>query len=299
MSKSNGGLAPVSEHIPASLNDGAPAGVLSAETLISKAIEHQVPIETMERLLVMRRELRAEQAREVFYRALSAFQAAIPGIPKTQTATVRSDRGSYTYQYANIADIQRAIAPAMQAHGLSVTFDTRHQDNGYLVRCTVHHESGHSETTGFLVPIDQRARMNDAQKAGSALTYGRRYALCAALGIVTAEDDDDAQSLSNPSQAGKSASPSHPMSNADDPTRSAPPVRQNGALISKAQVEALEGRIAELDLDAERVRDWLSRATNGQVQEFAALTPAMLEQLEAKLELWAEREAIQQAEADA
>ncbi len=31
---------------------------------------------------------------------------------------------------------------------------------------------------------------NAAQQAGSAETYGKRYALCAALGIVTGEDDD-------------------------------------------------------------------------------------------------------------
>src|SRR5215472_6553855 len=36
----------------------------NAEALIAKAIEHQVPVETMERLLALRDRLRAEQARE-------------------------------------------------------------------------------------------------------------------------------------------------------------------------------------------------------------------------------------------
>ena len=41
------------------------------------------------------------------------------------------------------------------------------------------------------VPLPDIIRgQNAAQQAGSAETYGKRYALCAALGIVTGEDDD-------------------------------------------------------------------------------------------------------------
>ncbi len=122
---------------------------------------------------------------------------------------------------------------------------------GYLVACIVHHREGHSERTEFLVPIDVQARMNDAQKAGSALTYGRRYALCAALGIVTAEEDDDGratEAISSHSQepsgsnrvgnsyppAGSPVTSPPPTQVAGHPSGSAPPVRPNGASHSAA-----------------------------------------------------------------
>ena len=63
--------------------------------------------------------------------------------------------------------------------------------------------------------------------------------------------------------------------------------------ITAAQQRRLEARIAELGLEHERVREWARRASKGVVQQFADLTLAMYEKLDAKLEDWAERAAIQ------
>lgn len=265
----------------------APAGqvaVMEPETLIAKAIESNVPVESLERLLAMRAELKAEQAREAFSLALTEFQAGIPPIPKTKTAKVQGRNGSFTYHYADIAAIQRAISPRLKSCGLSVTFDTRQEGDTLNVVCIVHHSQGHSERTSFPVPIDRAARMNDTQKVGSALTYGRRYALCAALGIVTAEDDDDAQTLNQPEPSGYS----HPTQSEGGPTRSAPPGRQNGAPISSAQHKRLEARISELSLDRERVKAWVHRAWS--VEHLTQLNQAQYTALDGNLEGWAEKE---------
>ena len=212
-----------------------------AERLISKAIEQQTPIETMERLLAMRKELKAEAAREAFYLALSEFQADIPTIPKQQVASVRSQKGSYQYRYADLSDIQKTIAPTLKTHGLSVTFDTENEQGAYVISCIVHHRNGHSETTRFRVPIDDQARMNSTQKAGSALTYGRRYALTAALGIVSADADDDAQSLNEiqPYQP-----PAQPVQN------------QKPGGLSDKQLRLLGAKIKEAGADREAVKAW-------------------------------------------
>lgn len=217
---------------------------LSPADLIAKAIAAGTPVEALERLLAMRAELKREQARAAFFEGLSAFQAEIPNINKSKTANVQSARGGYAYRYADIADIQRAIAPTMHRNGLSVTFDTKHTEGGYLITCIVHHVEGHSERTEFLVPIDAQARMNDAQKAGSALTYGRRYALCAALGIVTAEDDDDGQAMNAPSQRREYV---------EKPVEYKAP-----QVISDTQHKHLESLLAESGLPRERVRAWLA-----------------------------------------
>lgn len=263
---------------------------MNPEALIAKGIEHGLPVETMERLLAMRAELKAEAAREAFAAALANFQAAIPPIAKTKTAAVQSKRtgGRYVYRYADITDIQRAIAPVMHANGMSVTFDTRQEGETLHVVCIVHHAQGHSERTIFPVPIDRAARMNDTQKMGSALTYGRRYALCAALGIVTAEEDDDAQAMTIDSHAGEPAATPQPWAPGNTPTRNDPPGRQNGSPISEAQHRRLEARISELGLDRERVKSWTKRAWG--IEHLNQVPADRYARLDTKLDAWAESE---------
>lgn len=281
-------MKPVSELLPVAAAPAPSGGAIAAltpETLIAKAIEANVPVEALARLLAMRAELKREQAREAFFAALAHFQASIPAIPKRRTATVKSDRGSYQYNYADLPAIQVAIAPALRDMGLSVTFSTEHQPGGYLVTCWVHHTAGHSEQTPFFVPLDPRARMNDAQKAGAALTYGRRYALCAALGIVTAEDDDDGNGADSP-PAGVTP-PGH------GPRGSAPPVQPNGAPISAAQHRLLEHHITEFGLDRERVKTWVQRAWG--VAHLTEVPAINFGHLLYRIQLWADQAAAAEA----
>lgn len=168
---------------------------LNAEALIAKAIEHAVPIETLERLLALRDKLKAESATGAFFSALSRFQTDCPIIPKTKTAKITSSAGSYTYSYAPLEVIVARVGPLLERHGLSYRFETNLEDRGdttwQVATCLVHHVGGHAESSTFRAPIDAKARMNDMQKAASAVTYAKRYAFCNALGIVTGDEDDD------------------------------------------------------------------------------------------------------------
>lgn len=173
--------------VPASL----PVPNVDPERLLAQAVASNVPIETLERLLALREKLKAEQARTLFFAALAAFQGECPIIGKNKTAKIEGSRGSYSYSYAPLDEIVRQVGPILQRHGLSYTFDTRDEERAKVVLCHIHHVAGHSESTTFRVPVDQGARMNDAQKDASAVTYGRRYAFCGSLGILTGDADDD------------------------------------------------------------------------------------------------------------
>lgn len=171
----------------------APASV---EGLIALAIEHGAAIEPLERLMAMRDRIRAEQAREAFFEALSAFQSECPVIPKGKQVSVRSQSGgSYTYSYAPLEEIAKVIAPVLRRHGLSYRFNTQFESSppAQVVTCIVNHRQGHQEQSEFRTPIDSGARMNVMQQAASAQTYGRRYALLNALGITVGGEDDDGQ----------------------------------------------------------------------------------------------------------
>ena len=51
---------------------------------------------------------------------------------------------------------------------------------------------GHTQRVAVRVPIDKSGYMNPTQQHGSAISYAKRYALCDAFGILTADEDDDA-----------------------------------------------------------------------------------------------------------
>jgi len=168
----------------------------SPEALIARAIDKNVPVETMERLLAMRTQLKQEAAQEAYFQALADFQSNCPPIPKSKA--VRDKYGKLRYKYAPLDVIVAAIKGALKAYGFSYTLDRGEQTPDTVEAvCIIHHVAGHSEKSTFGVPIDTDSYMNAPQKAASALTYAKRYAFCNALGIMTADEDDDANSSSD------------------------------------------------------------------------------------------------------
>jgi hypothetical protein len=124
-----------------------------------------------------------------FAQALADFQAEIPHIAKGQKATVKSDKGSYSYEYADLTDITAAAMPLLSKHGLSWSSAPTISEHGFILRYSLLHTAGHREGGEFPLPDPSRFT---AQQIGSWLTYARRYALCAVTGIAPGGDDDDA-----------------------------------------------------------------------------------------------------------
>ncbi len=270
--------------------------VIDAGALLARGIEHGLSVDALERLLSMRRELQAEQAKADFFAALALFQSQIPPIRKGQTTRVQSPKGSFDYTYADLGDIHRAIAPVLAACGLSVTFDTEQEPGGYVVVAKVHHCAGHSERTVFRVPVDAQARMNATQAAGAALTYGRRYALTAALGIVTADEDDDAQSAWGPTRTA-APSPQTAPHGAPQPMRQPEAPSTNGQPVSAQQHALIEARIREFGLDRERVKAWTRKAWD--VAHLDEIPAAYLDGILARLDRWGARAQAEAAAAQA
>jgi len=106
---------------------------------------------------------------------------------------VFNKKGEYRYSYAALEDIVETVKIPLESNGLSYTIKTEQTEKEVAAICIAHHIDGHEEQARFAVPIDHDAYMNAAQKVASALTYAKRYAFNNAFGIMTAEDDDDAQ----------------------------------------------------------------------------------------------------------
>ena len=160
--------------------------------LLTLAIEKGVPIETLERLQLMYERAHDRAAASEFAAALAAFQAACPSIPKTRTAEIKKDGvKQYSYQYAELDQIVRTIAPALRDRGLAYSWDSRLTDKRLVVACTLRHINGHRESSSFELPVEALSKMSEAQKHGAALTYGRRQSLVQVLGLTTTDPDTD------------------------------------------------------------------------------------------------------------
>lgn len=167
---------------------------VNPQLLLAKAIEKQLPLEQMERLLAMRRELKEEWSREQYYISLSLFQRECPIIKKTKKVDFISKRTGYKtkYNYAPLETIIDQIKELLERYGFSYTWSTQQTADGITAVCHAHHRDGHTTQTSLTVPIDKEAFMSAPQKIASALTYAKRYTLCDAFGIGTGDEDDDA-----------------------------------------------------------------------------------------------------------
>lgn len=99
--------------------------------------------------------------------------------------------------YATLGNILNQIEEPLAKAGLTFVQIPMGEDE--LKTILIETESGESiEGTMKLMPVKR-----DPQAQGSAITYGRRYALSAILGIST-EEDDDGNAASHPKEAPKS-----------------------------------------------------------------------------------------------
>lgn len=135
--------------------------------------------------------------------ALVAFQAEMPTVLKGNTANVPTKAGgSYSYTYADLADVTEAAMPLLTKHGLAFIAKPRMTERGYELVGTLLHTSGEREEGAL------QLGGNTPQEIGSAITYARRYLLGCMTGIVTDDDDDGnlAQTAKPQSRSGPLAS---------------------------------------------------------------------------------------------
>lgn len=121
--------------------------------------------------------------------ALAAFQANLPAVFKTETAKVPTKTGgSYSYSYANLAQVANAVMARMGPLGLSfVARPTLNADGRFVLAYDLMHEGGDKISGEYPLPST-----GTAQEWGSAITYARRYTLCSVTGVAPDEDDDGA-----------------------------------------------------------------------------------------------------------
>lgn len=183
-----------------------PVGIITnpvgtdVNALITRAIDKSVSVETMEKLLSMRRELKAEQAKELFDNDMASFQNECPVIVKSRKGG-KTESGIVAYMYAPIDEIVKQTKALISKWGFSYAIKTETGTDKVKAICIVKHRCGHSEQSDFEVPLGAKTRvMSDTQVVAAALTFAKRYAFCNAFGIITGDDDTDSVVEKSPPQ---------------------------------------------------------------------------------------------------
>lgn len=158
----------------------------SIDTFISQAIAEKAPIETIKEFLAIRKELKADQAKEDYVVAMSVLQGQIPTIKKLKA------NGGTQSKYAPLEDIVSQTRKVISDNKFSYNWDTVTAEGSITVICKVTHANGHIETSTMVSKIAEGTRANsEPQKAAITITYLKRYTLCNIFGIVVADEDQD------------------------------------------------------------------------------------------------------------
>lgn len=159
--------------------------------LLEMAITKGVDIAQLKELMDLQDRWEKKEARKSFLDALSKFQTLVPVLKKKKTARIASEKGNFSYNYADLGYITESIKSALNDCGLSYRWEFEESNSKMKVICLISHRDGHTETTSMEAGKDASGRKNEIQQQGSTHTYLQRYTLIGALGLSTADNDND------------------------------------------------------------------------------------------------------------
>jgi hypothetical protein len=116
--------------------------------------------------------------------ALCGFQSEIQNVPFNETNAFLNSR------YASLGALIEASRPLLTKYGLVVSQFPTGFDNSVGIETILMHKSGEWISDIVTMELGAEKGKSNAQVAGSAISYLRRYALAGVLGIYSDEDTD-------------------------------------------------------------------------------------------------------------
>jgi hypothetical protein len=113
--------------------------------------------------------------------ALAKAQTEFPTVKKAD------NNPFFKSKYAGLPSVLEVVLPTLHKNGLYLSQSPINEGDKVGVKTKIiHAETGESLEDSFTMTLAK----NDPQGAGSAITYARRYALVAMLGLNVDDDDD-------------------------------------------------------------------------------------------------------------
>jgi hypothetical protein len=163
--------------------------------------------------------------------AVLAVQGEAPTLPKnTENTFFRS-------KYTPLDTIVEIVGPLLNKNGLVwMAFPARDEHGDPALHYTLEHAPSAEKREGTMPLLLSK---QDAQGQGSAITYARRYALCAVLNLVADDDDDGARAAAGQGQH---------------------PIQQNSRPASEKQIEYVRKLFKQKKLTVAQIRPVLLHA---------------------------------------
>ena len=132
--------------------------------------------------------LKSDQLNELAA-ALVIAQSQLRAAPK------QSKNPFFNSSYADLGSVWNVCKKPLADNGLTIiqTCDRSPDKSVLILETTLLHKSGQFITGTMTMPMDKQT----PQAMGSAMSYAKRYSLAAMVGVVTAEEDDDAESATS------------------------------------------------------------------------------------------------------
>lgn len=197
-------------------------------------------------------------------------------------------------RYADLASVWDACRTALSENGLAVTQRVRTGPTYVRVITMLLHESGEWMRDMATWPaFGMRKKTKDgeeqpsgpapitSQSLGSAITYGRRYALAALVGVAAGEEDDDGEAAAT--QQSNAARRKQEAPTKQPPAHTKPPVDHK----KEAEAQALRARrvkawnaASKSGMDEASFRAWATKVLGGD-RPSSEWTSADLDKIEA------------------
>ena len=198
--------------------------------------------------------------------ALAASLSALQG----ELSHVGKNSHGYGYDYADLAAVLDVARPLLAKHGLALAQYPAESDGDCVaLESILMHSSGEWISSRYTMTVEQGKGMSKAQAVGSVITYARRYALTAILGI--AQTDNDAATAPQPEKKKPQGKPEKRT----QISTGAPPVNPNGPTDKQvgmiwAQAQERWGEAAKEELKAMCTRRGYPESSRDMTREQAS-----------------------------
>ena len=177
-------------------------------------------------------------------KALSLAQASM------QAAELNSVNPFLHNRYADLGSVIEAARPSLAAHGLSFSQLIVNGEADQLgIETILLHESGEWISSLFHIHYGDEKGRSLVQSAGAVITYLRRYALAAILGVYAGDDDDG---NSGPESKGKKKTESMPTTPAMTLETAMNVVNHEGTKYGELETEKLTYMLNTLNTSLQR-----------------------------------------------
>lgn len=153
------------------------------------AQDASIDVAKMRELIDLKREIEADEARKAYAAALATVQNEMPRI--TKAGAILNKERQVQSRFARLEDIDAGLRPLLADNGFALTFNTEATVKDTIVKGTLTHRLGHSETKQISLPLDTSGSKNGIQGMGSTFAYGRRYITKMFFNVIEENEDDD------------------------------------------------------------------------------------------------------------